>query len=238
MNTILLTGTIDTSKFNNSMTTLSDLQTRLSHYDSAIKKWIKKTDFQKIIFIENSGYKFDDKPYVELAKKYGKQFEYILATAYVDETIKYGKSYGEIKIMNEAVEKSKLLKDEDSFYKCTGRLFIKNANSILKEKHNKKSVFQGVPSDKWVFTWFFEVEKDFYLSVLSDAYKEVNDYKDIYMENIYYKRLIKNRDKIETFNQYPNVFGISAGNNNKFHTNFVSQFLKNRKIKNGFFGVK
>ena len=63
MDTLLLTGTIDSSKFNNSMTTLSDVNTRLDHYHSAITKWIKNSDFQKIVFIENSGYDFNYKKY-------------------------------------------------------------------------------------------------------------------------------------------------------------------------------
>lgn len=238
MDTLLLTGTIDSSKFNNSMTTLSDVNTRLDHYHSAITKWIKNSDFQKIVFIENSGYDFNYKKYESIAAKLGKQFEFISAEAFVEETIKYGKSYGEIKIINEAVEKSKLLKDEDSFYKCTGRLFIKNCNSILKEKHKSDTVFSGIPSDKWAFTWFFKVDKEFYKKYLSETYKEVDDYNGIFMEHIYYKILSANLDKIDTFYRYPNVEGVSAGTNSPYHSGFIRYLFKNIQVKRGFFGIK
>ena len=173
MNTILLTGTIDPSKFNNTGTKFADASERLNQYCSAIKKWITKTNFQKIVFIENSGYDFDFRQFENLAKEYNKQFEFIVAKPHVEKTIKHGKSYGEIMLMNEAVERSKLLNSEKSFYKCTGRLFIKNCNKILKEKHNVDNLFLGIPSDKWAFTWFFKVEKVFYKNVLSDSYKYV-----------------------------------------------------------------
>lgn len=137
-------------------------------------------------------------------------------------------------LMNEAIERSELLKNEESFYKCTGRLFIKNCNKILKEKHNVNNLFLGIPSDKWAFTWFFKAEKDFYNSVLSDSYKEVNDNNGVYLEHIYYKKLISHRKEYETFKQYPNVEGISAGSNAKYHSGRLSLMYKNFRIKTVF----
>lgn len=237
MNTILLTGTIDPSKFNNTGSTLVNADERLNQYCTAIKKWITNTNFQKIIFIENSGYKFDYEYFEALANEHKKQFEFILAKSYVEETIKFGKSYGEIRLMNEAVEKSKLLKNEDSFYKCTGRLFIKNCDKILKEKHSVGNLFLGIPSDKWAFTWFFKAEKDFYINVLSDSYDKVNDNDGIFLEHIYYQKLISHRNEFETFKQYPNVEGVSAGSNSKFHSGRLRLMYKNFRIKTGFFGI-
>lgn len=238
MDSLLLTGTIDPSKFNNSMTTLSDVSVRLNQYHTAIIKWLKKSNFSKIIFIENSGYPFDYKQYEMIADKLGKKFEYISADSFVDETIKYGKSYGEIKIINEAIEKSQLLKDETYFYKCTGRLFIRNCNSLLREKHCKETVFTGVPDDKWAFTWFFKVNKDFYEKHLSQAFNEVNDYQGIFMEHIYYKVLSSHLDEIELFRKYPNVTGVSAGTNSKYHSGLIRYFFKNIQVKRGYFGIR
>lgn len=237
MNAILLTGTIDPSKFNNTSTALIDVNERLKQYCTAIQRWIEKSNFEKIVFIENSGYDFDYKIYEDLAKKNNKRFEYILAKPYFDETIKHGKSFGEIMLINEAVDKSILLRNETSFYKCTGRLYIKNCNSILKETHKCNNLFLGIPSDNWIITWFFKVEKDFYNKVLRDSYKEVNDHKGISIENIYFRRIHEHRSNVEVFSKYPNVEGICAGQNIKYHSGFLSTIYKNIKIKTGYFGI-
>ena len=131
-----------------------------------------------------------------------------------------------------------MLKDEDSFYKCTGRLFIKNCNSILKEKHKSDTVFSGIPSDNWAFTWFFKVNKGFYRKYLAEAYTEVNDYNGIYMEHIYYRILTENLDKIDVFYRYPNVSGVSAGTNSAYHSGYIRYLFKNIQVKRGFFGIK
>lgn len=238
MKSILLTGTIDPSKFNNTMTTLSDVDTRLNQYQTAIKWWIDKSKFENIIFIENSGYRFNKDYYSSKAAQKGKSFEFISGTPHYENTLNQGKSFGEIMLITEAIERSELLKSCDSFYKCTGRLIIKNVNRILKHGYKSGNIFLGIPSDKWVFTWFFSVEKDFYKEVLQDSYKYVDDKNGVFMEHIYYKKLIAERAKIDTFKVYPNVAGISAGSSSKYHSNVLSLFLKNRKVKSGYFGVE
>ena len=140
MSNLLLTGTIDPSKFNNTMTTLTDVQVRLNQYETAIDWWMRKSNFQNIIFIENSGFHFDVLKFTQIADRHQKKFEYIQGTPYVEETIAHGKSYGEIKLITEAIEKSKLIKTENSFYKCTGRLIIKNVNRILKTEYESDTV--------------------------------------------------------------------------------------------------
>lgn len=237
MKKLLLTGTIDPSRFNNTMTTLTNVKVRLNQYESALEWWITKSDFQNIVFIENSGYKFNFDKYIQLAEQNKKKFEYILGTPYFKETVAHGKSYGEILLINEAVEKSELLKTADSFYKCTGRLIIKNINKILKTQYRSRTVFSGIPSDNWAFTWFFSVEIDFYKKYLSDAYKYVDDQNGVYMEHIYYEKLSRHRDLIDTFKTYPNVDGVSAGTNSQYHSGQLRLFYKNLQIKSGFFGI-
>ena len=238
MRNLLLTGTIDPSKFNNTMTTLTDVGARLSQYESALTWWIRKSDFDNIVFIENSGYVFDEQRFADMAKKRGKRFEYLHGTPHFEETLAHGKSYGEIMLITEAIEKSALLKTEKSFYKCTGRLIIKNINRILNKKYSSDTVFTGIPSDKWVFTWFFSVGIEFYQKYLRDAYLYVDDQNGIFMEHVYYKKLMRHLDLIDTFSVYPNVDGVSAGTNSQYHSGRLRLLYKNIQLKRGFFGVK
>lgn len=140
-------------------------------------------------------------------------------------------------LITEAIEKSSLLKTKDSFYKCTGRLIIKNVNRILKTKYNSSTIFTGIPSDKWAFTWFFSVGIGFYMKHLKDAFKYVDDQNGVFMEHIYYKQLSRYRDLIDTFHIYPNVDGVSAGTNSQYHSGIIRLIYKNIKLKEGFFGI-
>lgn len=77
MPNLLLTGTIDPSCFNNTMTTLTDVNIRLNQYESAIEWWIIKSNFKNIVFIENSRYDFNVYKFIQLAEQNNKKFEYI-----------------------------------------------------------------------------------------------------------------------------------------------------------------
>ena len=236
-NCILLTGTIDPSVFNNTTVALTDVNTRLKQYEDSIKWWIEKTNFNKIVFVENSSYPFDFKFFERRANCIGKHFEYINGTPYYDETIKYGKSYGEVRLINDAVERSKLLSKETSFFKCTGRLKIKNVNRILKQHYANKNVFLAIRKDKWVISYFFSVEKSFYKRVLSDSYLYVDDLNGQFLENVYYSKLIEHKNSINIFKCYPNVEGVTATSNTHYHSGIIRLGIKTFLLKIHWFDI-
>ena len=91
----LLTATIDPSVFNNVNSVITDANVRLEQYKESFYRYIVESAFTDIVVAENSGYPFDKEYYEKLAEKHGKRFEYICCPSYVEESIRYGKSYGE-----------------------------------------------------------------------------------------------------------------------------------------------
>lgn len=106
---LLLTGTIDSSVYNNTGNIIQNVAERLNQYESSIEKYISSTPFDIIVFIENSGYAFDELKYKKLAKIYGKEFEFIPGKICKDEILAHGKSFGDAYLIAEALEKSSLL---------------------------------------------------------------------------------------------------------------------------------
>lgn len=75
METVLLTGTI-APKSNVPLLKVTDPLTRYAQYKETIVKYIQDSNFDQIIFCENSGYKIPDQEFLyTTAKKYKKNIE-------------------------------------------------------------------------------------------------------------------------------------------------------------------
>lgn len=142
-NSILLTGTIDVSKSYGGMNTLPlvDINERLEQYNSAISRYITESAFNKIVFVETSEYDFDYKFFQDLAEKNGKRFEYLTFMGSTELIKERGKSVGDAEAINYALKNSHLLKNEDTIYKVTGRIFLTNSYDIVKTKNEVRNEF-------------------------------------------------------------------------------------------------
>ncbi|MBR2746482.1 MAG: hypothetical protein IKD99_07175 [Erysipelotrichaceae bacterium] len=204
----LLTATIDPSVYNNVNTVITNAEERLNQYEESFQRYIKESVFTDIIVAENSGYPFNANFYIELAKKHGKRFEYINCPRYIEETIKYGKSYGESKLITDALEKSKVLHDASTIYKLTGRVFLKNSHAIVKTMEKHQNEFLIMDKFRWCYTHVFKFNKKDYYLVFRDADKRIMDTK-VNIERNYYNLIIENFDKLDIgcFNVWPYVIG-------------------------------
>ena len=121
--TVLLTGTIDSALYNNTGNKVKNIRERYHMYTDSIEAYIKESVFDNIVFTENSQYDFPADRFFKMAKKYNKRFEYVKCPSYVEKTIKHGKSYGEARIIEDALKMSSLLQESSTIYKITGRIF-------------------------------------------------------------------------------------------------------------------
>ena len=121
--TVLLTGTIDSALYNNTGNKVKNIRERYHMYTDSIEAYIKESVFDNIVFAENSQYDFPADRFFEMTKKYNKKFEYVKCLSYVEKTIKHGKSYGEARIIEDALKMSNLLQESSTIYKITGRIF-------------------------------------------------------------------------------------------------------------------
>lgn len=224
---LLLTGTIDSGVYHNVGNKITDVSERLHQYESCIERYINDTPFKKIVFIENSSYPFEFEKYEKMACGGGKQFEFISGTVCVDEVVAFGKSYGDAFLIAEALEKSYLLKNADTFYKITGRIFLKNASELYKTKDKYRNEFIIYSDMGWCLTNIFKANKEDYVNVLGDVYKDCNEKTTNDIEISFYKRLKKSNLCIGSFETYPCFDGKMGATLRNYSGGKKEQFVRN-----------
>lgn len=235
---LLLTGTIDSGVYNNIGNQIQNVDERKQQYEEAIRAYIEETVFNPIIFIENSGYLFEEERFQQLAHENGKQFEFIQGTVTVDEVLKRGKSYGDAFLIHEALQKSKCLGGCSFFYKITGRIFLKNASSIVKTCSKYRNEFIVYENLGWCLTNIFKANKDDYLRVLDDVYLDCDEKTKNDIEIVFYKRLASANITVGSFETYPYFSGIQGATLRAYSGNAVERTIRTIMAKMHVFTMK
>lgn len=111
------------------------------------------------------------------------QIEYLQDNRLV---IQKGKGYGEGALIKYALQKSQLLKNENSFFKCTGKVYCRNFAEIfdLIQTNNIKNIFwRDALKSSTIDTRFFYVSKDFCNNVLLPVFESIDDKNNTTMEH-------------------------------------------------------
>lgn len=157
---------------------LKDADTRLFQLLSSLVAWIRYTSVPRILLCENSGHPYDFQAVRALAGEHGKAFEFLKCPP-CPEVIQYGKGFGEGRMLEYALNQSGMLREDDTFYKITGRFFIRNFEEIQKRYAGVENVFgyhQGpLFSDKPVFLrkilYLLRGPQDFLLNLKTLKYR-------------------------------------------------------------------
>lgn len=224
---LLLTGTIDSGVYNNTGNLIKDISERLSQYENAIAGYIKDTPFDVIVFIENSGYKFNSEKFEKMAISCGKEFEFISGKVCVKEIMEHGKSYGDAYLITEALKKSKLLETCEYFYKITGRIFLKNSKRICKTVNKYRNEFIVYMGMGWCLTNIFKANKKDYLKVLGDVYNDCDEVTVNDIEISFYKRLMNANIELGSFETYPYFEGVMGATGRSYSGKYPERILRN-----------
>lgn len=231
MEALLITGTIKpycNIKYNN-------IETRRVEYERNIERYINDTDFDIIVFAENSGYQFRYDKLKKLAEKKGKVFEYLNLSEYAE---KGNISIGDAAIMRDALEKSKYLSGVGKVWKVSGRVYIRNVNSIIIRTQKYDNVFLYAPIYKSIQTWFFKAKvedlKKIFLTPLAFEImkKSCIEYawEECYKNNC-------NDIVLNKFPIYPDAEGINSSGN-LYTVSRGRLLVKNILLKLGWYTVK
>lgn len=234
MSTLLMTGTINSGYFGNVETKISDVETRKIQYYETIEKYICESNFDNIVFAENSDYPFDALYFDWLSQKHGKQFEYILVKTDIAKTQSNGKSYGEAHLISEAVKKSKYIQSEKVFYKVTGRVFVANINKLINNKPSCQFITRY--NSKWCLTVFFKANVEVFNRCLANIEDLCNDYSDASIEATYYRRLTN--EKVSCFKVYPDLRGVVGSTGVPYTRSKKNLFIKNLLVKIGYYDYR
>lgn len=185
---LIITGCINPNR-NVEQLKICDKRKRLDEYINSLVFYIKKSDFDVIIFCENSNYVVEEqtkKELCDLADRNKKIFEWLRFQGNEEKTIRNGKGYGEGEILQYAISHSKYLR-EGSFAKVTGRVIVKNINIILKKIESSRNYFNPVnwKMKNMIDTKFYIVKMEDYLTNLQNAYLDVNDKNGIFLEHLF-----------------------------------------------------
>lgn len=210
---LIITGCISPER-NQRFLVLKDEDERLKQYIESIKFFIDGSPFTKIVFCENSAYRYDASELILRAEKVNKLFEWLSFQGDIEKVKECGKGYGEGEIIQYALSNSECLKKTKSFAKVTGRLIIQNINKVVSNvktgvNYFNRDIYRGHGLD----TRFYLCDMDFYRNYLLDAYIQTSERAGAKaaLEDLFYKRLQKQRN-YRTLKSYPEFKGISGGN--------------------------
>ena len=259
---LLLTGTINPDIFKTPEksinVSLTDVTERLEQYKNAIHRYIKESLFTDIVFVENSGYDFSIQEILDESVQYNKRFEFIrlvLNETQISNMLKKGKGYGESLLIDYAINNSLLIKECDEIWKVTGRLYIKNINTII--THRTEGVSEGICNNprrfikykqawpgNWIHTEFFKITKADYYKYFNNNWELCDDYTGAIgwrpqhcIEQVWYQIAKENHIQFKNFYEYPEIEGVYGSRNIKYETSFFKQKVKNLLCKVGFYSL-
>ena len=233
MSVLLLTATINSGYFGNISTKITDTAERKNQYADTLEKYICESNFDKIVFAENSCERLDEEYFMQKANQYNKKLEFLSLPGNKSLMKLKGKSYGEAKLISEAIANSKLIKEEQAFYKVTGRVWISNINKLINDRVENNFVAHNFKS--WVRTSFFKIRKDDFYNCLIDAAELCDDNTENYewcIEHVYYECLKKAMYPVETFLVYPDLRGINSGSGAPYTKSSKALWIRNVITKN------
>ena len=232
MSVLLLTATINSAYFGNVGTLIKDYDERKQQYLVTLKRYISESNFDKIVFAENSNESLDEESLKKLAESYGKKLEFLSLPGDKELMKKQGKSYGEAKIIHDAFTTSALIQKEEAIYKVTGRVYVENINKLINEQVENNFVAHNFKS--WVLTSFFKIRKDDFLLFFENTPELSNDNTPDYewcIEHVYYETLKTVNHPVYAFPTYPDLRGINSGSNTPYTKSKRALFLRNLLTK-------
>ena len=222
---LLLTGCINPSKDVAKIAVRSPNQRRKQTVE-AIEFYIKHTRIRKIVYCDNSNAPDIDE-LDNLARNYCKAFEWISFSGNTKQTIIHGKGFGEGEIIAYAINHSKLITDSELLMKVTGRLVVKNTNTLLSVLHKGRSYLDY--HNGYIDTRCYIVKLNDYMNYLIHSHEFVNDDNEYYLEHEFYKVAISAGNIFYPFPIACNIIGISGSMGIEYKDDWIRRFAKSLK---------
>ncbi len=162
---------------------MTDIAKRRITSKGAVFFW-SALGIKKIVVADATGQVLLDSSEVRMLNQIGVEIEQIYYVQNHDLVIERGKGYGEGALIKFALENSRLLKEEVSFFKCTGKVYCRNFMDIFEfiDKNHIKNIFWRYVLEEAMDTRFFYVSKEFCRDVLLPVYENINDREHVTAE--------------------------------------------------------
>ena len=232
MSVLIITGAIDITNRDIPITAVNDLNIRLEQYIHSIRYAILNyKKIKKIVFVDNTDYKYDYSVLDLLSIHNNKEFEIIKFKGNYDKIEEFGKGYGEIECIIAAINQSKLLQNETCFYKLTGRVVIKNFDKMI-DSRTCSNAFIYKPSHLFydrdhINTVFYSADIDFFVNHLSILKNKIKDRENLFIEDVFFSSImdLKSNFNIGTFTNFPVISGISGSSGKNYDLSKIKIIL-------------
>lgn len=201
---------------------VTDVKERAGQYLGTFFYYLKHPAISDIVFVENSGY--DLAEFQKLANEHTEKRVEFLSCDLNDYPREYGKSYGEMLILDYVTEHSDLVRAAGGFVKVTGRFPILNMDALLKEANARRpwELFCD-NKDHCIYDWlrlgwtghacdtrFFAVSLDFYKTYFYGRHGELDDSQNRLIEFMFFetaKRAVHEVPVVRRFKVEPEYAG-------------------------------
>lgn len=177
---------------------VSDIGARESQYLETFRFYLERRWLDEIVFIENSGH--DLSRFHELARLHQGTRVELISCNLNDYPREWGKSYGEMRLLDYVLDHSQLVSRAGGFIKVTGRFPILNLDRLLLEAERRQPwVLFCDTKDHPIYDWlgngwnghaadtrFFIVTNDFYRRHFYGRYPELNDSAGALVEGLFF----------------------------------------------------
>jgi hypothetical protein len=187
---------------------------RFEDYRQALRKWITRDDFDKLVFVENSGYDISELRAIAEQSSLDKDAIEFLSYDGQDFPRELGKGYGETMNFEHVLNNSKILSDDDMFIRSNGRYYVENMHVFFEALQPPTEIlieFRQYLAYADVTVLGGTV--DFFRRYVCPYGREVNDSKGYYMEHAYARaahRAIADGLVWRPFPEVPSVVGYSG----------------------------
>jgi hypothetical protein len=181
MSSLVLITTANTPPSDLPFLQMTNVATRYITAKASVFFWAAH-GIEKIVIADATGGSLLTSEEILLLKQMGVDVEQIHYLQNDDLIKSRGKGYGEGALIKFALENSEFLKSEDSFFKCTGKVYCRNFDKIFHiiKKNNIQNMFwrylgEGDSLKPWADMRFFYTTKNFCEENLIPAYLESDD---------------------------------------------------------------
>ncbi|MEW5984320.1 MAG: hypothetical protein AB1806_18360 [Acidobacteriota bacterium] len=170
---------------------IRDEHERTLHYLCALVSWAQPKRVRRVVLAENSNTGFDFSRIVRFLEAAGKEVEVLVFDGNTH-AAQRGKGYGDGEILEHVFAHSRLLRMGETFYKISGRVFVRNFDLVSELTTSAEAFFRkiGKPGQKpKANTVFFRCGLQVFEDRLLDAYRQVDEPNGVYLEHLYFDRL-------------------------------------------------
>lgn len=210
---------------------MSDPKIRLYENILGLAAWILDGTFSNIIIIDNTELNLNKDKLKKIGFEFNKEIDFYSFEASYDKISKFGKGYGEGEILKFAIDNVEQVYNTTNFVKMNGKQYVPffefYFSNELKEFFNLHYIANKFAID----TRFYNIKREYYYSNLIDAYKEVNDHEERYLEHVVYEKTLDRTNFFIPFE--PFVLGKQGSINKNYgdYPKIIHEFA-NKIIKN------